>query len=158
MQTLQVEKANALKAYNKADKTLKEVLETLFGKENLSQKVTDRIKTFEDALAVVKVSENLRILLDYNGQDKQMISSQAHAKISIIAEALNEGWKPDFSNSNETKYYPWLKFTPGVGFSSYDFVSAYSSSHVGSRLCFKTSDLAKYAAEQFQSIYNDFLN
>lgn len=120
--------------------------------------ITERVKTFDDALALVKVSDEVKNLLAYQGKDEQMLSSQAHAKLSIIAEALNEGWKPDWSNRSQYKYWPWLEFTPGVGFSFYGCDYDRSASCVGSRLCFKNSDLAKYAATQFQSIYNDFFN
>jgi hypothetical protein len=32
----------------------------------------------------------------------------AYAKLFIIAEALNEGWVPDWADSDQYKYYPWL--------------------------------------------------
>lgn len=124
----------------------------------LDMKITDRIKTFEDALEACPPSDKVKTLLNYNGADKQMISTQAHAKISIIAKALNQGWVPDFDNSNETKYYPWFEYSPGVGFSFSDCDGGGDGSFVGSRLCFKTRELAEYAGKQFQSIYNDFLN
>lgn len=125
----------------------------------LDMKITDRIKTFEDALEICPPSDvALKAILDYTGKDKQMLSTQAHLKISIIAKALNEGWVPDFSNLKETKYYPWFEYIPGVGFSFYVSVFALGISYVGSRLCFKTSALAEYAGKQFQSIYKDFLN
>lgn len=158
MQPLQIEKANALNAYKKANTETKAVLEALLGKEVFSEKITDRVKTFEDALALEQPSDNVKKLLDYNGQDKQMISTQAHAKLSIIAKALNEGWEPDWENENEYKYWPWLKYTAGVGFSCHGCVCGASGSSVGSRLCFKSRELAEYAARQFESIYNDFFN
>lgn len=123
-----------------------------------SMKITDRVKTFEDACRIAGVSDNMAILLKYNGIDGDMIASQAHAKLTIVAKALNEGWKPDWSDKSQYKYYSWMKFTPGVGFSYLVCVVGGTHSDVGSRLCFKTSELAKYAAEQFQDIYNDLFN
>jgi hypothetical protein len=158
METISIKKEDALKAYQKAGKELKEVLSALFGTEVLNQKITDRVKTFKDACDIAGITEDVRALLAYNGVDKDMLATQAHAKVVIVAKALNEGWTPDFSNSNQAKYYPWMKFSPGVGFSCNDYGHVYSSSSVGSRLCFKSSELAKYAAEQFQDIYNDLFN
>jgi hypothetical protein len=41
----------------------------------------------------------------------------------------------------------------GVGFSSDGYAYAYTASAVGSRLVFKSEELAKYAANQFLEIY-----
>ena len=86
-----------------------------------------------------------------------MLASQAHLKIQIIAKALNEGWYPNWNDTNEYKYYPWFKASPGVGFSFSDYDFALTRSTVGSRLCFKSRDLAEYAGKQFIDIYNQFL-
>ncbi len=159
METLTINKANALKAFNNATTEGKKMLSNLFGEKVLSEKITDRIKSFDHALEICPASENLKILLKYNGIDRDMIASQAFAKMSIIARALNEGWKPDWTNGNELKYYPYFEMTKsGFGFSctGYDFWDTRTT--VGSRLCFKTSELAEYAGKQFETIYNDFLN
>ncbi|WP_317899446.1 hypothetical protein [Aurantibacillus circumpalustris] len=126
--------------------------------KKVNLKITDRVKNFADAFRIAGASNDLKTILDYNGQDKDMIAAQAHAKVGIIAKALNEGWFPDFSNSNQVKYYPWLKYSPGVGFSCGVCVGDNADSGVGSRLCFKSEELARYAAEQFKDIYNDLFN
>ena len=159
MQNLEITKDNAHKAYKATDANGKKLLEELLGKENLvPQKVTDRIKTFEDVLeALGELPSNLKILLDYNGTDGDLISSQAHLKLTLIARALNEGWTPDWSDSSQRKYVPWFKEKSGFGLSCGDFDTWFTNTGVGSRLCFKTSELAVYAATQFADIYNDFL-
>lgn len=115
-----------------------------------------KIKTFEDACKALKLNAKT-VLPDVNGMpehhQKAIIS---HAKLVIIAEALNEGWKPDWKNSGKWKYYPWFRMSSGSGL-AYDGCDAYySHSSVGSRLCFKTSDLAEYAGEQFKDLYEDY--
>lgn len=121
------------------------------------KKITDRVKTFEDALAIVGCSEDMKNLLDYNGQDKEMIAAQAYAKLSIIRAALNEGWEPDYTNSAQAKWYPWFKYVAGSGFSFGVYRYAYQGSGVGARLTFKSKELAMYAGEQFIDIYRDYL-
>ena len=117
-----------------------------------------KIKTFEDACKALKI--NPALLLDVSmlpeGDRKHII---ANYKLIKIAEALNEGWKPDWENYNERKYYPWFSMdTPsGFGFSYSHCDHSLSSSGVGSRLCFKSSELAEYAGKQFEAIYNDYL-
>lgn len=158
MKKLEIIEANALTAYNGADEKGKKLLTDLFGKAVFNQKITDRVKSFEDALAIVGAVPNVQILLDYNGQDRDMISAQAFAKLNIIARALNEGWTPDWSNSNEYKYYPWMEYSVGSGFSFYAYDFDHTNAHIGSRLCFKSRELAEYAGKQFKDIYNDFLS
>lgn len=147
------------KIYSEVDLPVKKLMELLYGKEMFSQKITDRVKTFDDALAEYgELNSFEEELLKWKGSDKQMKSTQAHLKMSIIAELLNEGWTPDLTNHNEYKYYPWFKYTSGVGFSFNGCGSGYANAIVGSRLCFKSRELAEYAGKQFQDIYNDFLN
>lgn len=159
MQTLTIEQLqkNATAAYASADAPTKKVLEALLNKKYLiPQKITERVKTFEDALAIVPPSENLKILLAYNGFDVVMRGAQAMAKLQVITTALNEGWKPDWTNSGEYKWYPYFKKS-GSGLSFDGAVLWYTFTTVGSRLCFKSRELAEYAAEQFKDIYTEFM-
>jgi hypothetical protein len=86
----------------------------------------------------------------------------AHYKLIIIAEALNEGWQPNWNDMNEYKYFPWFRVKAdakrpgGFGFSDSGYVSWAASTHVGSRLCFKTSALALYAGKQFEKLYKEY--
>ena len=83
----------------------------------------------------------------------------ANYQLMVIAEALNEGWTPDWSNGEWDKWYPWFKMDDSSSagrFSFSDSVNQRSGSSVGSRLCFKSKDLATYAGTQFLDIYKDF--
>jgi len=159
MQTIEIKKKNAESAYKNADLNGKKLLEELLGKENVMPgKITDRIKTFKDVLEELgMLAPNKQILLDYNGADPDLISSQAHLKLTFIARALNEGWKPDWSNSSQYKYFPWFREKTGFGLSFGGVDRWFTYTSVGSRLCFNTYELAEYAATQFADIYNDFL-
>lgn len=159
METIEISRANAISAYNRASKEVKEVLETLLGKSNVSEKITDRIKTVEDACAEIGI--DLRDVIHSAHSEylkKDIVSVNAFMKLTVIARALNEGWEPDWSNSRQYKYYPWMKYAPGVGFSYFGYGNVITSSTVGSRICFKNEELAKYAATQFQKEYNEFFN
>jgi hypothetical protein len=155
--TLEVKQEKAIAAYNDGDEETKKLLEKLFGKDKVCPKITDRVKTFEDACEVLGIpnSINLPDVTDCEEEDAKAIT--AFAKLSIIRRALNEGWKPNYSDNSQYKYYPWFKWTAGSGFSFFDFVCDYAGSNVGARLSFKSSELAKYAAEQFIDLYRDFL-
>lgn len=154
---LTIPKENAVKAYNEADKSFKKILELLFGKDNLlPQKITDRIKTFEDACAAL--SYHPKNVLPYaNPETNDERACNAFRKLTIIARALNEGWTPDWRNSSQYKYFAWFKDS-GSGLSYYAYVCTNSRTTVGSRLCFSSSELAVYAGQQFESIYREYLS
>ena len=117
-----------------------------------------KIKTFEDACKALGLDPK-KSLPDFSGYpEKHAKGMIAHAKLVIIAEALNEGWTPDWTDGNWDKYYPWFEMgsPSGVGFSCGDYGHWLSGSSVGSRLCFKSSELAKYAGKQFEQLYKDY--
>lgn len=118
--------------------------------------ITERVKSFEDACKVLGMS---KIELGTSGLNEDEDSIVAYAKLVIIARALNEGWKPDWSNSNQYKYIPWFKHNAasGVGLSFIVFGYWATGTAVGSRLCFKNKELAEYAGKQFEGLYNEFL-
>ncbi len=155
METLSIQKKDALTAFQKADESGKKLLTNLFGNQ-LPINITDRIKTFEDACAVLELNPDSILPYPKHTKDPEEISINAYRKLITIARALNEGWKPDWKNSNESKYYCWFFMNSGSGLSVPHFVRTRSITYVGSRLCFKTSDLAIYAANQFSDIYTEY--
>jgi hypothetical protein len=117
--------------------------------------IKDRVKSFDDALEVL--GEKDVDVKDYWTMVSAALqhSILANQELIIIAKALNEGWKPDWSNLSEYKYSPWFKMnsSSGVGFAYRDYDNWRTHSYVGSCLCFKSSELAKYAGTQFLEVY-----
>lgn len=148
MQTLQIDKNNARKLYPSAAQEFKTMLEDSFGKDFFSQKITDRVKTFEDACEVLGLDPYSQFTT-YDSADEI-----AYKKLKIIIRALNEGWTPDWNNSSQYKWYNWFYMDT---FRFADASDRYSYSDVGSRLCFKSRELAEYAAKQFLSEYKALL-
>jgi len=127
---------------------------------NKKVSITEQVKTFEDACKVLGLEpENLPIVENLPEKDRQSII--AYYKLVIIARALNEGWEPDFTNWNEWKYWNWFyveAYGAAAGFASAGTNHAASSTTaaIGSRLCFKTRELATYAREQFRDLYFEY--
>jgi hypothetical protein len=116
------------------------------------------IKTFEDACKVLNL-DAATVIPDFSlfpEADKEAMI--AHAKLIIIAKAINGDWTPDWTNGQWDKYYPWFVMgsPSGGGFSYYDYDLWYTISYVGSRLCFESSEKAKYAGNQFQDLYKAY--
>lgn len=149
--------------------------------------ITERVKTFEDAIGelgnehpLVKVYQSIKY-----GYCSEIVSKDllAYTKLSIICEALNEGWHPQFT-LDEYRWYPYYELltnkeieemteeekcrvvgragyyasaSGGLVSSGAVSVSSYSVTIYGSRLAFKNEELAEYAGKTFIDIYKDFV-
>lgn len=120
------------------------------------KKVVGEINSIQDAIEVLGESDStvkqLRLLQSLEGVSDKLISE---VEIEAVAKALNDGWKPNWKDSNEHKYYIWWNMENNCfGDVRYCFHSAYASS----RLCFKSRALAKKASKilekQFMNYYN----
>jgi hypothetical protein len=117
-----------------------------------------KIKTFEEACEALEL-DSKKVVPDFSMYpEKHQKAMVAHSKLVIIAEALNEGWQPDWGNRSEYKYDPWFYMggSSGSGFAFVDYAGWFTSSPCGSRLCFKSRELAEYAGEQFTDLYKDY--
>lgn len=152
--------------------------------------ITERVKTYEDACKVLGIQPVDFYALRYSAPidssrcflEKDEV---AYIKLKTIAEALNEGWKPKFTE-DEYRYFPWFVFYTqkelddmdeedkadirvlgrssssasahaGVACSYTGRASSSSHPYYGGRLCFKNRDLAEYAGKQFLDIWADFV-
>jgi len=114
------------------------------------------IKTFEDACA--KLGIDPEKLPDVSNISEEFAKPIIAAyKLMIIYKAINNGWKPDWNNYNQYKYYPWFEvLSSGFGFSGSDYYYGLAYSTVGSRLCTDSREKALYIAEQFEEEYKDY--
>lgn len=161
-----------------------------FGEEALKpQDIKERIKTFEDA--VNAIGEDHPLVAQYKAinnafkEEDNNLHLFAYTRLTIIAEALNEGWRPEYTE-DEYRYYPWFglytqeeyddmddddkercRFVGrsysyasaygGLVYAYADSGSAYSYTDIGSRLAFKSRDLAIYCGKQFIDIWINYL-
>lgn len=133
-----------------------------FYKEEDYEEITDRVKTYEDACKVLGVEP----INEQNAKAQGFRSDEiARRKLETIAAALNEGWKPDWNNTDQYKYYPYFyiqenakgKGSAGLSFAITSYAATYSAAPIGSRLCFYASRLARYASNQFTDLYEQIL-
>lgn len=108
----------------------------------------------------VKLDEVTRLVKDINPSHVKALI--ALNELFTIAQAWNkeDEFEPDFSNSNQYKYFPWFVYDNGsAGFvcaNTYPTASS-TSAYIGSRLCFKTPERARQFGEQFIDLWNDVL-
>ncbi len=88
----------------------------------------------------------------------------AHYKLMKVIEAknkINDGWKPDWSNYSQRKFYPWLLVQPkedntGFGLSYYGHGFTHTTTYIGSRLCLGSSEDCKTVFEQNKDLYEEY--
>ena len=118
--------------------------------------IKDKVKSFEDACKVLDITPSVPVVTGI--PEKYQKPLIANYQLMVIAEALNEGWSPDWSNGEWDKWYPWFNMdnSSSAGRFSFDDADALGShSSVGSRLCFKSEELADYAGTQFLELYRE---
>jgi len=153
---MNIDKQQAKRLYKESTwlrpELVKEFGEGLFKEKNMTD-----IKTFADACKEMGHSEE-----EFNNSWSNMglpEDTLAYEKLKIIAGAINDGWTPDWSNTNEAKWFPlFTDLSSGSGFSrSHSFIDFCVDTGAGSRLCYGTKEKSNYAATQFSEIYNKFL-
>lgn len=122
-----------------------------------------QLTSFEAACKIEKLDPK-KIIPDFkNYPAKDRKSMIAHAKLVIIIRAANrlanggKEWKPDFDNREQVKYEIWWFKRGSSGFRFYDYDFWTSTSFVGSRLCFISSEVGKYVADTFLKLWNEYL-
>jgi hypothetical protein len=147
----QVEKMGASPELTDAVTKLQEARELVADFIDKSIKTWRDVRTYEDAVEMRPVDEDNII---YPTDRPHIV---AFKKLCHIIRVINENWQPDWSNTNQRKWYPWFKLSSGFGFSGsyYDYVNA--STAVGSRLCLESEEKSKYTAKQFIGLYEEFL-
>lgn len=79
----------------------------------------------------------------------------AHAKLLIIIDVLNDGYKFNWDDYSEQKWELWW-YMNKPGFRLGGALCVRSASDVGSRLCFRTKALALHAAKHFEPLFKDY--
>lgn len=107
---IQINTDALIKAYKESSNDCKNILESLFGEEIFKSKdITERIKTFEDACNELGIEHpfvrSYNLWMNYGAYNQPDVD--AYLKLRIIAAALNEGWKPQFTK-DECRYFPWF--------------------------------------------------
>lgn len=152
---LEISAATARRLYKDSSNEFKATLEETFGKEFFSVKITDRVKTYEDACVETgEIPLNEADMLKAGFTPDEI----AYRKMKTITKALNEGWIADWKDGDQQKWIPWFRLS-SAGFVFYGTYYRYSSATAGdgSLLCFKSDELATYAGKQFTDLYKSFI-
>lgn len=137
----------------------------------------DAVKELGDNHPLVNIYDT--ITNEYSEDEMKPVVD--YIKVCIIVAALNEGWVPQFVKGEE-RWYPWFwlytnkemaemdeakratcrvvgrsdsssNASGGLVYADPNFASSNSSTNSGSRLAFRTEELAEYAGKQFIEEY-----
>lgn len=68
-----------------------------------------KIASYEDACRVLNIQPiNEEVFNIFPKEDQR--SMLAYHKLTVITRALNNGWKPNWDDQNEWKYYPLFRY------------------------------------------------
>ena len=68
-----------------------------------------KITSYEDACKVLNIQPiNEEVFNAFPKEDQR--SMLAYHKLTVITRALNNGWKPNWDDQNEWKYYPLFRY------------------------------------------------
>lgn len=164
----------------------KAVKEALGEKFSETIPVTERVKTYDDAVNELGEEHPFVVAANsaawrYPEECNQDIV--AYLKLRVVVAALNDGWKPEFTE-DERRWFPWYRLYTKeeidnlseedkeqvllwggpaddgshCGLACADSGDAWSNSYssVGSRLALKSEELADYAGNQFIELFAPF--
>lgn len=188
---MEIDIKNIMAAYETATESEKILLSTLFPDLSLGQTekapddrpVTERIKTFEDAM--LALGEEHPLVKEWQCGENLSSDLEAYLQLRVICAALNEGWEPQFTE-DEWRWFPWHylwteseldeksdewksdrhlimigdKYQSeyaGLAYARSSRAPSRSSAYFGSRLCLKSEALATYCGKQFIDLWAAFL-
>lgn len=146
-----MKKESAKRIFKESPEWLKTELIEEFGDECFKENSFKEIKTVEDACQAIELTQKSLL-------NSELTSDEInYRRLKVVAKAINQGWEPDWNNTNQRKWWPYFNMSSGFGF-SYSFCGyANTPAYVGSRLCFETEEKSNYAGTQFLELYKEFL-
>lgn len=153
--------------------------------EKDNRPITERVSCWDDVVRELGYDPVERLLDHTERGDGFNFEPDeiAYIKLKAIATVLNEGWTPQFT-TDEYRWFPWFYLytqdeidkmseekrsrvvlrssvsasaAGGVACALAHSDSSFAVTNYGSRLAFKTEELAVYAGKQFTEIWADFV-
>lgn len=90
-----------------------------------------KITSYEDACKVLNIQPiNEEVFNAFPKEDQR--SMLAYHKLTVITRALNNGWKPNWDDQNEWKYYPLFRYVnAGLSYASTNLTAANTAASLG---------------------------
>lgn len=128
------------------------LLDKLIDTKSEKYNIIDRIQDFSDVLELVEVSPK-----QFRESCKNLTEDEiAYKALKLITKAYNQGWKPNWNDPGEEKYYGWFSLNGSASEKIFASRIACFDLQVGGRLVFKDRDGCMDAANKFLFVYKIF--
>lgn len=167
-----------MKSYNECVSIDEQITPFDFKLEKLEDKINEIVTDFEKARSFLRIKPNMELFITKRNSEasalpfketsqfledlnpRHLKALSALNKLFTIAEAWNKAddFVPDFSNTNQYKYYPWFVYdrdAAGFVFANTNYSATYTYAYFGSWLCFKTANRACQFGKMFADLYNE---
>lgn len=148
-----IDKKEALKQLEKLKNDVKELEKVI----NTPEKDWRNVKSFEDACEFLGISADVE---ENKWKNAGLTESQiAGLKLEYCIKTINEGWKSNSKDSNQSKYYNWFEYSGGrwVFYISYASYPHKATSHYGSGFYYENKEKAEFGANNFKQYYDIWL-
>ena len=119
------------------------------------------VKSYEDACRELGILPTYPKFTQCQKQDRK--SMIAYHQLTVIIRALNilpngKCWEVDLNERYQIKWRIWWDICKsGLILSCITHMPSYASTQTGSRLLFRSEELAKYCAKQFKDLWSDYI-
>ena len=148
METLNVTKENAIKAFQSADRKGRKLLQNLFGEKTFITDIKERVKTFDDVLAEANVRGEGLNSLD---------------RLILIHRVFQQGKAYEPHNPNQKKWFPVFDLIKsssnpsGFRFFRSFYTGTGTDSVLGSLLWLPDKETADYVATIFEDEFKNVI-
>ncbi len=120
------------------------------------------ITTVEKAFKLMKLDLNVKPTIEGLPSNFSNALDKSY-QLMVVAEALREGWKPDYNNDDQRKYEPWFDMEEYASNpSGFRFVdSSYSDTNalsvLGPLLCQETKEKSDFLGRTFVDLFKEVM-
>lgn len=152
--------SNQISIKNLSPEQIEDIRQQLKAFDEQPKSIMDKVKSWEDAKNIIKpefwiksfgvIAHDVQSEITKNNipSEKHALSLLATSQLMVIAEALNEGWNPDFNSLKDTKFFVVMQKNKLIVYQT-QIVKQYL-------ICFKSMELAEYAMNQFEDLWYDY--
>lgn len=160
--TLTLDKNKAIELHKNGTAEERALLEKLWGAASFQPDIMEQLEQAKDedeAFAIIcqvaKRDPARYVVTD--DMDREIKYGVYCSMVALIANVLNKGWQPDWSDNRQYKYFPYFIHDPaGFGFSHSFTHYVFTDANVGSR--FASASIAAFAGKRFVKLFTNVIN
>jgi len=123
---------------------------------NTPEKDWRNVKSFKDACEFLGELPPNHLISQW--KTAYLTDSQiAGLKLEYCIKAVNEGWKPNWKDSDQYKWYNWFEYKNGGWVLGWDVCDAFVHARFGLGFFYESKEKAEFGAKYFKNYYDIWL-